>query len=263
MCGVMINGQAHGPQQTTTCQLHMRSFKDGDTIDIEPWRASRVPGDQGPRRRPARLRPDHPGRRLHQRPDRDRARGALDRRCRRRTPTPRSTRPPASAAAPAWPPARTPRRCCSPPRRSPTSACCRRASPSATTGCVNMVAQQDREGFGGCTNIGECSAVCPKGISMETISRLNHDLLGALRAGARPRAEPGAPAVPDIRAGLLTALSVPSAPSPRGGGTPLPDDPGPTERASSTAPPRATPIELKYSVIPSRTAAFRVPPPSV
>ena len=47
---------------------------------------------------------------------------------------------------------------------------------------VNMVAQQDREGFGGCTNIGECSAVCPKGISMETISRLNHDLLGALRA---------------------------------------------------------------------------------
>ena len=52
---------------------------------------------------------------------------------------------------------------------------------------VNMVAQQDREGFGGCTNIGECSASCPKGISMETISRLNHDLLGALRAGARPK----------------------------------------------------------------------------
>jgi succinate dehydrogenase / fumarate reductase iron-sulfur subunit len=52
---------------------------------------------------------------------------------------------------------------------------------------VNMVAQQDREGFGGCTNIGECSAACPKGISMETISRLNHDLLGALRAGVRPK----------------------------------------------------------------------------
>ena len=52
---------------------------------------------------------------------------------------------------------------------------------------VNMVAQQDREGFGGCTNIGECSHACPKGISMETISRLNHDLLGALRAGARPK----------------------------------------------------------------------------
>ena len=58
---------------------------------------------------------------------------------------------------------------------------------------VNMVAQQDDEGFGGCTNIGECSAACPKGISMETISRLNHDLLGALRAGARPK-EPTPPA---------------------------------------------------------------------
>ena len=43
MCGLMINGEAHGPQQTTTCQLHMRSFKDGDKIDIEPWRASPFP----------------------------------------------------------------------------------------------------------------------------------------------------------------------------------------------------------------------------
>ena len=43
MCGLMINGEAHGPQQTTTCQLHMRSFKDGDTITIEPWRADAFP----------------------------------------------------------------------------------------------------------------------------------------------------------------------------------------------------------------------------
>src|SRR3712207_8373120 len=43
MCGVVINGMAHGPQQTTTCQLHMRSFKDGDTIDVEPWRATAFP----------------------------------------------------------------------------------------------------------------------------------------------------------------------------------------------------------------------------
>ncbi len=42
-CGVVINGVAHGPQQTTTCQLHMRSFKDGDQIDIEPWRADAFP----------------------------------------------------------------------------------------------------------------------------------------------------------------------------------------------------------------------------
>ena len=43
MCGLMINGQAHGPEVTTTCQLHMRSFKDGDEITIEPWRAGAFP----------------------------------------------------------------------------------------------------------------------------------------------------------------------------------------------------------------------------
>ena len=42
-CGLMINGQAHGPEVTTTCQLHMRSFKDGETITIEPWRADAFP----------------------------------------------------------------------------------------------------------------------------------------------------------------------------------------------------------------------------
>lgn len=42
-CSMFINGRAHGPQQTTTCQLHMRSFKDGDTIVIEPWRANAFP----------------------------------------------------------------------------------------------------------------------------------------------------------------------------------------------------------------------------
>src|SRR3954468_4045620 len=43
MCGLMINGQAHGPEVTATCQLHMRSFKDGDEIVIEPWRADAFP----------------------------------------------------------------------------------------------------------------------------------------------------------------------------------------------------------------------------
>ena len=44
MCSMFINGEAHGPNRgTTTCQLHMRSFKDGDTITIEPWRASAFP----------------------------------------------------------------------------------------------------------------------------------------------------------------------------------------------------------------------------
>ena len=43
MCGLMINGDAHGPEVTTTCQLHMRSFSDGETITIEPWRATAFP----------------------------------------------------------------------------------------------------------------------------------------------------------------------------------------------------------------------------
>src|SRR5215210_1855218 len=42
-CGLVINGVPHGPLQTTTCQLHMRSFSDGDVIDIEPWRAEAFP----------------------------------------------------------------------------------------------------------------------------------------------------------------------------------------------------------------------------
>ncbi len=47
-----------------------------------------------------------------------------------------------------------------------------------------MVGQHDAEDFGGCTNIGECTAVCPKGIPLDTISQLNRDLLGALRSGS-------------------------------------------------------------------------------
>ncbi len=43
MCGVVINGVAHGPEVTTTCQLHMRSFNDGDEIVVEPWRADAFP----------------------------------------------------------------------------------------------------------------------------------------------------------------------------------------------------------------------------
>ena len=55
--------------------------------------------------------------------------------------------------------------------------------PERRTRVVNMLNQQDAEGFGGCTNIGDCTAVCPKGIPFETISRLNRDLLGSLARG--------------------------------------------------------------------------------
>ena len=185
-CGLMINGIAHGPQQTTTCQLHMRTFKDGDTIDIEPWRATAFPVIK----------------------DLSVDRSALDRIIQSGgyISAPTGTAPEAHSILV--------------PKKDSDAAfdaatcigcgACVAACPNASSmlftaakvthlgllpqgqperddRVVNMIAQQDREGFGGCTNIGECSAACPKGISMETISRLNHDLLGALRAGARPK----------------------------------------------------------------------------
>ncbi len=191
MCGVMINGLAHGnrvggsgPQ--TTCQLHMRSFQDGDTIVIEPFRARAFPiiKDLAVDRR------------------------ALDRiiQAGGYVTAPTGTAPDAHSVlvpkndADAAFDAATCIGC------GACVAACPNASPVLFTGAkishlgllpqgqperwdrvVRMVAQQDAEGFGGCSNIGQCSASCPKGISMEVISRLNHDLLGALRAGARPK----------------------------------------------------------------------------
>ena len=65
-CGFMVSGIAHGPEHgTTVCQLHMRRFKDNDTPDARTVARQGLPRHQGPGRRPQRLRPDHPGRRLH------------------------------------------------------------------------------------------------------------------------------------------------------------------------------------------------------
>lgn len=115
-CSLVINGDAHGPERTTTCQLHMRSFRDGDTIDIEPWRASAFPvvkdlvvdrsafdriiqagGTSACRPGPRRRRTPRP--------------------CRSRTRTSRSSTPSASGAGRVWRPVPTGPRCCSPRRR--------------------------------------------------------------------------------------------------------------------------------------------------
>ena len=142
-----------------------------------------VPGDQGPRHRPQRVRRDHQGRRLHlastpaRRPRPTRSRWTRSR------PTTRSTPPPASAAAPASRPAPTAARCCSPRPRSPTSACCPQGQPERATRAINMLAKQDELDFGGCTNVGACHEVCPKGIPLASIAQLNHDVLGATLVG--------------------------------------------------------------------------------
>ena len=185
-CGLMIDGIAHGPEQATVCQLHMRSFKDGDVIDIEPWRSGgfpvvkdlvvdrsafdRIISAGGFISAPTGTAPE-----AHA------------------TPVPKKDSDAAFDAATCIGCGACVAAC---PNGSAMLFTAAKVShlgllpqgqPERDARVLRMVGQQDAEDFGGCTNIGECSAVCPKGISMETISRLNHDLLGALRAGARPK----------------------------------------------------------------------------
>ncbi len=182
MCGLVINGIAHGPQQTTTCQLHMRSFSDGDVIDIEPWRADPFPVIKD-------LVVD---------------RSAFDRiiQAGGYISVPTGTAPDAHAVP-------VPKRDADHAFDAATCigcgacvAACPNGSamlftaakvthlgllpqgqPERRSRVLGMVAQHDEEGFGGCTNIGECTAVCPKGIPLDTISRLNRDLFSALARG--------------------------------------------------------------------------------
>ena len=182
MCGLMINGQAHGPQQTTTCQLHMRSFNDGDTITIEPWRADAFPVVRD-------LIVD---------------RSAFDRIIQSggfisantgSAPEANSVPAPRDKAMRAFNVA-TCIGC------GACVAACPNGSASLFMGAkithlgelpqgqperysrvVDMVAQHDHEGFGGCTNIGECASACPKEIPLDVISQLNKDLRDAMRMG--------------------------------------------------------------------------------
>ncbi|GAA1121817.1 succinate dehydrogenase/fumarate reductase iron-sulfur subunit [Nocardiopsis composta] len=178
-CGVVINGVAHGPENTTTCQLHMRSFNDGDEITIEPWRAGAFPVVKD-------LVVD---------------RGSFDRiiQAGGYISAPTGTAPDAHA---------TPVPKADADRAFDAATCigcgaCVAACPNASgmlftaakvthlgslpqgqpereARVIKMVNQHDEEGFGGCTNIGECAAVCPKGIPLDTIAQLNRDLLGSL-----------------------------------------------------------------------------------
>jgi succinate dehydrogenase / fumarate reductase iron-sulfur subunit len=184
-CGLMINGIAHGPEQTTTCQLHMRSFSDGDVIDIEPWRSGGFPVVKD-------LVVDRSAF------DRIISAGGFISAPTGTAPEAHSVPVPKKDADAAFD-AATCIGCGACVAACPNGSAMLftaakvshlgllpQGQPERDARVLKMVGQQDAEDFGGCTNIGECSAVCPKGISMETISRLNHDLLGALRAGAVP-----------------------------------------------------------------------------
>jgi succinate dehydrogenase / fumarate reductase iron-sulfur subunit len=182
MCGLMINGQAHGPEVTTTCQLHMRSFKDGDEIVIEPWRATAFPVLKD-------LCVD---------------RSAFDRIIQSGGFISVNTgSAPEAHAVPV--PRDDAMRAFNVATCIGCGACvasCPNGSASLFVGAkvthlgelpqgqperdsrvVGMTAQADHEMFGGCTNIGECAAACPKEIPLDVISQLNKDLRVAMEHG--------------------------------------------------------------------------------
>ncbi|MFD1859053.1 succinate dehydrogenase/fumarate reductase iron-sulfur subunit [Aeromicrobium camelliae] len=178
-CGVVINGEAHGPEVTTTCQLHMRTFKDGDVLDIEPWRAGAFPVIKD-------LVVD---------------RGAFDRIIAaggyitaptgsapeaNSTPVPKEDADRAFEAATCISCGACVAACPNGSAMLFTAAkvahlgLLPQGQPERDSRVINMIEQHDAEGFGSCTNIGECTAACPKGIPLDVISRLNRDLMGAL-----------------------------------------------------------------------------------
>jgi succinate dehydrogenase / fumarate reductase iron-sulfur subunit len=180
MCSMYINGEPHGPDRgVTTCQLHMRKFKDGDTIHIEPWRADAFPVVKD-------LTVD---------------RSAFDRIIQaggyvsvntsgnsqdaNAIPIPKEDADLAFDAA-------TCIGC------GACVAACKNASAmlfvsakvsqlsllpqgqvEAKDRVLNMVHQMDDEGFGNCTNTGACAIECPKGISLDNIARMNREYLSA------------------------------------------------------------------------------------
>ena len=179
MCGFMINGVAHGPQPgTTVCQLHMRHFKDGDALYIEPWRARAFPVVKD-------LVVDRSAF------DRIIAAGGYVSVSTGSAPEANATPVPKEKADLAMDAAA----CIG------CGACvamCPHAAASRFTGAqiaplgrlpqgqaerhrraTAMVLQMTREQFGQCTNIGQCEAVCPKNIRLDVIARMHRDYLAA------------------------------------------------------------------------------------
>jgi succinate dehydrogenase / fumarate reductase iron-sulfur subunit len=178
MCSLYINGRAHGPDTgTTTCQLHMRKFKDGETIYVEPWRSRAFPIVKD-------LVVDRSAfDRIQQ------AGGFVSVNTSGRTmdanaiPVPKDDADKAFEAA----------ACIG---CGACVAACKNSSAMLFVGAkvsqyallpqgkveakervLNMVRQMDEEGFGNCTNTGACEVECPKGISIENIARMNREFL--------------------------------------------------------------------------------------
>jgi succinate dehydrogenase / fumarate reductase iron-sulfur subunit len=184
MCSMYINGEAHGPDRlVTTCQLHMRKFKDGETITIEPFRANAFPVVKDLAvDRSAFDRIQHAGGFVSvntsgntqdanaipiNKHDADNAFdaatcigcGACVASCK-------------NASAMLFGSAKVSQYALLP-----------QGKVEAADRVLNMVKQMDEEGFGNCTNTGACEVECPKGISLENIARMNREYLVASAKG--------------------------------------------------------------------------------
>jgi succinate dehydrogenase / fumarate reductase, iron-sulfur subunit len=186
MCGMMINGMAHGPQRaTTTCQLHMRHFDPNQAITIEPWRARAFPVikdlvvDRSPLDRiiesggyisaPTGSAPD-----AHA------------------IPVPKADADDAFTAAACIGCGACVAACPNGSASLFTAAkvthlgLLPQGQAERDTRAIDMLATQDELGFGGCTQAGECTVACPKEIPLESIARLNRDVIRAtLSVGRR------------------------------------------------------------------------------
>jgi succinate dehydrogenase / fumarate reductase iron-sulfur subunit len=179
-CGVVINGRAHGPERTTTCQLHLRAFRDGDVIDVEPWRAKAFPVIKD-------LVVD---------------RSAFDRivQAGGYVTAPTGSAPDAHATPVAKADAdvafdnATCIGCGACVAACPNGSAMLFTSakithlntlpqggPERERRVLDLVHTMDALDFGGCTNSGECVAVCPKGIPLASIGTLNREFIRASR----------------------------------------------------------------------------------
>ena len=190
-CALMINGVAHGPQRgTTTCQLHMRQFKDGDEVFIEPWRAKAFPIVKDlVVDRSAFDRIIQAGGYVSVNTG-----GAQDA---NNLPISKEAADQAMDAAQCIGCGACVAACKNASAMLFTSAkishlgLLPQGQPERQRRALNMVQQMDKEGFGNCTNQFECEAVCPKEISVQFIARMNKDYLNASVCGPDPGKKAG------------------------------------------------------------------------
>ena len=190
-CALMINGVAHGPQRgTTTCQLHMRQFKDGDEVFIEPWRAKAFPIVKDlVVDRSAFDRIIQAGGYVSVNTG-----GAQDA---NNLPISKEASDQAMDAAQCIGCGACVAACKNASAMLFTSAkishlgLLPQGQPERQRRALNMVQQMDKEGFGNCTNQFECEAVCPKEISVQFIARMNKDYLNASVCGPDPGKKAG------------------------------------------------------------------------